>query len=74
MRQGETYSLIVLKSKNEVKKKKKIIFTLYRTITVFAHFWKIKMNIKQIFVLSNFLFVDCSLMFKEGVHKFSKKY
>ena len=31
------------------------------------------MNIKQI-LFSNFLFVDCSLLYQEGVYKFSKKY
>ena len=72
LRQGRTMSLICLKAKNEVNLKKNY-FDLVQIKISFAHFWKIKMNIKQI-LFANFLFVDCSLMYQEGVYKFSKKY
>ena len=71
---GGRYSLIFYRAKNEEIFKKIFILTLYRSKTVlsFDHFCKIKNHtIKKI---SNFLYVDCSLMHKEGFCKFSKKY
>ena len=59
LRQGRTMSLICLKAKNEVNFKKNY-FDLVQIKISFAHFWKIKMNIKQIFV---FKFSFCRLFF-----------
>ena len=62
---GGRYSLIFYRAKNEEIFKKIFILTLYRSKTVlsFDHFCKIKNHtIKKI---SNFLYVDCSLMHKE---------
>ena len=53
--------------------KRNIYFVLVQIKNSFAHFWKIKTNTEQK-LLSNFLFVDCSLIHKEGLCKFSKKY
>ena len=64
LQQGGAYSLICFKAKN--------YFDLVQIINSFAHFWKIKINIKQNF-LFYFLFVDCSLMYKKGFYKFDLK-
>ena len=48
---------------------KKINFSLVQIKISFAHFWRRKkIKIKQILV-SNFIFVDCSFMYKEGFCK-----
>ena len=46
--------MIILKAKNE-EKFKKIYFDFVQMKNSFAHFWKIKMNIKQIAEIGDFL-------------------
>ena len=52
---------------------KKYLFWPCTDHNSFAHCWKIKKSIKQIF-FSNFLYADCSLKYEEGFCKFSRKY
>ena len=52
--QGGTYSLIFLRAKNEEIFKKNIYFDLIQIKNSFAHFRKLKSNIKQK-IVSNFI-------------------
>ena len=65
-----TYSLIFLKLKVK-KNSKKYLFWPCTDQKQFAHFRKIKSNIKQ--TANIFVCVNCSLVYKKGVCKFSNK-
>ena len=70
---GGNIFLDFLKAKNEVLFKKIYFDLLQIKKNSFAHFWKIKINIKQNLLKIIFLYIDCSLMYKEGFYKFSLK-
>ena len=65
-------SLIYLESKNEEKLKIKYLFWHCTDKKQFCPFLENKKSFKQFFS-SNFLYADCSLRYKEGFCKFSKK-
>ena len=65
-------SLIYLESKNEEKLKIKYLFWHCTDKKQFCPFLENKQSFKQFFS-SNFLYADCSLRYKEGFCKFSKK-
>ena len=62
---------LVKKRKLNRNLKKYILFTIFKIKNRFAHFWKIKKYLKT-FNLE--IFGNCSLKYKEGFCKLSKKY